>query len=78
MVQSSFCFIIYAACGICLTLFIVDWTPKRLKGVVAYMGNNSFAIKNIIWTIFYIIVGVGGSLLLGRIIQAAKDFILNK
>lgn len=109
---NPFIFYFCAASGICLTLFIVDWTPKRLKGVVAYMGNNSFAIfiwhflffrlasyvivivnkfdirllsshpviheKNIIWTIFYIIVGVGGSLLLGRIIQAAKDFILNK
>lgn len=105
-------FYLCAACGICLTLYVVDWTPKKLKGVFAYIGNNSFAIfiwhflffrlasyiiivvngldirllsshpviheANTLWAITYIIVGVGGSLLLGRLIHAVKALVLSK
>ena len=105
-------FYLCAACGICLTLYIVDWTPKKLKGAIAYIGNNSFAIfiwhflffrlasyiiievdglntkllsshpviheNNILWAITYIIIGVGGSLLLGSLIHAVKTLVISK
>lgn len=44
MGNNPFIFYLCAVCGICLTWYVVDWTPEKIRDIVGYIGNNSFSI----------------------------------
>ena len=105
-------FYVCAFCGIYLTLYVVDHTPKSLYKWIDYIGKNTAPIfiwhflffriasliiilfnrlninnlklhpvipnHNIIWLFIYIIIGVGGSLLIDKMIKTMKRFFKEK